>query len=167
MQIDILIIIYIICSRIFELCLSSRNVKILKKEGAEEFYSQHYKFLVLFHLIFVIYFLKKSLVFEDIQFLYLFLFFLVQIVRYKIIFDLGKYWTTRIYVLKKVPLVKKGMYRYINHPNYLVVFFEVLLVCLIFQDYLALLYFSNINLVLIFIRIYFEEKANRSRRTLK
>ncbi len=167
MQIDILIILYIIFARIFELFLSFKNVKILKKEGAEEFYPQHYKFLVLFHIIFILYFLEKSLSYDDLNFLFVYFFFLVQVVRYKIIFDLGKYWTTRIYVLKNVPLIKKGIYRFIKHPNYMIVFLEVFIICIIFKDYTALLYFSNINLVLIFVRIYFEEKANYSRKKLK
>ena len=58
---------------------------------------------------------------------------------------------------------KKGIYKYLKHPNYIVVFIEIFLICLIFYDYPGLLFFSFINLVLISIRIYYEEKANKNR----
>ena len=93
---------------------------------------------------------------------YLYVFFIVQIFRYKIIYDLGKYWTTRILVIKE-PLIKTWMFKYLRHPNYLVVFLEVILVCLFFNDFFSLILFSLINLVLISIRIFYEEKANKFR----
>ena len=83
--------------------------------------------------------------------------------RYKTLSDLGEYWTTRIIVLENAPLTNNGIYKYLKHPNYIIVFIEVFLVCLIFYDYLALVFFSSINLFLLIIRIYYEEKANKHR----
>ena len=99
----------------------------------------------------------------DLNYRYIFLFIFIQLVRFKIIFDLGKYWTTRIIVVEKKKLIKTGLYRFFRHPNYIVVFFEIILICIIFNDYEALLYFSLINTILIFIRIYYEERANKNR----
>ena len=64
------------------------------------------------------------------------------------------------------PLVKTWVFRYLRHPNYIVVFLEVILVCLFFNDFLSLIFFSSVNSILIAIRIFFEEKANKFRREL-
>ena len=160
---DFLLISYLIICRIVELLISRRNTTRLIKEGAKEFFPFHYKFLVLFHITFIIYFMIKSFDNIDLDYRYIFLFIFIQFVRFKIIFDLGKYWTTRIIVVEKKKLIKTGLYRFFRHPNYIVVFFEIILICIIFNDYKALLYFSLINTILIFIRIYYEERANKNR----
>ena len=160
---DLLLISYLIICRIVELLISRRNTTRLIKEGAKEFFPFHYKFLVLFHITFIIYFMIKSFDNIDLDYRYIFLFIFIQLVRFKIIFDLGKYWTTRIIVVEKKKLIKTGLYRFFRHPNYIVVFFEIILICIIFNDYEALLYFSLINTILIFIRIYYEERANKNR----
>ena len=160
---DFLLISYLIICRIVELLISRRNTTRLIKEGAKEFFPFHYKFLVLFHITFIIYFMIKSFDNIDLNYRCIFLFIFIQLIRFKIIFDLGKYWTTRIIVVEKKKLIKTGIYRFFRHPNYIVVFFEIILICIIFNDYEALLYFSLINTILIFIRIYYEERANKNR----
>ena len=159
---DFLLISYLIICRLIELIISKRNTTRLIKEGAKEFFPFHYKFLVLFHVTFIIYFMIKSFGNIELNYRYISLFIFIQLVRFKVIFDLGKYWTTRIIVVEK-KLIKTGLYRFFRHPNYIVVFFEIILICLIFNDYTALLYFSLINTILIFIRIYYEERANKNR----
>ena len=67
---------------------------------------------------------------------FLLAFFFIQILRYKTLSDLGEYWTTRIIVLENAPLTNNGIYEYLKHPNYIIVFIEVFLICLIFHDYL-------------------------------
>ncbi len=164
MMIDNFLIIYIIFSRIFELILSKINTVNLINNGASEHHSSHYILMVFFHIIFIVYFLALSLKTLQIDFKFLIFFVFLQFIRYKIIYDLGKYWTTRIIVLEKEPLIKNGLYKYIKHPNYLVVLAEIMTVCLIFSDYLALLIFTFIKSILLFIRIKYEDKANLKRR---
>ena len=157
------LIIYLIFARLIELRLSHNNTKKLLGLGAKEFFPFHYKFIVLFHAFFLIYFFVNSFFVDDIDFYFLLAFFFIQILRYKTLSDLGEYWTTRIIVLENAPLTNNGIYKYLKHPNYIIVFIEVFLVCLIFYDYLALVFFSSINLFLLIIRIYYEEKANKHR----
>ena len=154
--------VYIIFARFFELILSKKNTTKLLQEGAKECYGFHYKFIILFHIIFIVFFLAKSFSNSIFNINYLYVFFIVQIFRYKIIYDLGEFWTTKILVINK-PLVKTWMFRYFRHPNYMVVFLEVILVCLFFNDFYSLIVFSVINSVLIATRIFFEEKANKFR----
>ncbi len=164
--IDSLLIFYIILTRIFELFLSARNTKKLLNSGAKEFYPHHYKFIIFFHIFFITYFFYKSFETNYINLYLLFVFFIFQLLRYKIIYDLGKYWTTRIIVIQE-PLINTWIFKKFRHPNYLVVFIEVFLVCLIFNDIYALLFFSLINGILISLRVFYEEKANNFRRNLK
>ena len=154
--------VYIIFARFFELVLSKKNTDKLLQKGAKEYYRFHYKFIVLFHIFFIVFFLAKSFSNSIFNIQYLYVFFIIQIFRYKIIYDLGEFWTTRILVINK-PLVKTWMFRYLRHPNYIVVFLEVILICLFFNDFYSLLVFSVINTILIAIRIFFEEKANKFR----
>ena len=161
-MIDTYLMTYIIFARFFELILSKKNTTKLLQEGAKECYGFHYKFIVLFHIVFIVFFLAKSFSNSIFNINYLYVFFIVQIFRYKIIYDLGEFWTTKILVINK-PLVKTWMFRYLRHPNYIVVFLEVILVCLFFNDFYSLIVFSVINSVLIATRIFFEEKANKFR----
>tara|TARA_B100000287_G_scaffold431633_1_gene489261 strand:+ start:2169 stop:2663 length:495 start_codon:yes stop_codon:yes gene_type:complete len=161
-MIDTFLMIYIIFCRLLELFLSKKNTQKLLEEGAVEFYKTHYIFIVLFHVFFTAFFLYKSFFNNTINLEYLYLFIVVQFLRYKIIYDLGKFWTTRIIVIHK-PLVKTFLFRYLRHPNYIIVFFEVLLVCLFFDDFISVVLFSSVNFVLICIRIFYEEKANKFR----
>ena len=161
-MIDTYLMVYIIFARFFELILSKKNTTKLLQKWAKEFYGFHYKFIVLFHIVFIVFFLAKSFSNSTFNINYLYVFFIVQIFRYKIIYDLGEFWTTKILVINK-PLVKTWMFRYLRHPNYMVVFLEVILVCLFFNDFYSLIVFSVINSVLIATRIFFEEKANKFR----
>ncbi len=165
-MIEKFLMIYVILSRLYELRLSSKNTKYLLTNGAKEFYPSHYKFIVIFHLIFILYFLLKPVILFESNFMLLFIFFLTQIFRYKIINDLGAFWTTRIIVNKEIPMIKSGIYRYLRHPNYIIVLTEVVIICLIFNDYIALISFTTVKIILLSVRIFFEEKANKSRRQL-
>ena len=60
-MIDTYLIFYIIFCRLFELLLSRRNTAKLLKEGGVEYYKNHYKYIVFFHVIFVSFFLIKSM----------------------------------------------------------------------------------------------------------
>ena len=162
---DTFLMVYIIIARLFELILSKKNTTKLLQEGAREYYEFHYKFIVLFHIIFILFFLAKSFSGSTYNIYYLYIFFIVQIIRYKVIYDLGEFWTTRILVINK-SLIKTWMFRNLRHPNYIVVFLEVMLVCLFFNDFFSLVVFSIINLILIGVRVFYEEKANKFRREL-
>ena len=159
----LLLILYVVLSRILELFISYRNTNKLLKLGAKEHFKFHYYFLVSFHLIVVVYFLIKSLEVDISLDENLIIFVVLQVFRLKVHLDLGKYWTTRIIVLEKTPMINNGLYKHFKHPNYLIVIIEIFFLCLIFKDILALLFFSIINIFLILLRIFYEEKANKNR----
>jgi methyltransferase len=72
---------------------------------------------------------------------------------------LGRRWTTRIIVLPNAPLVRRGPYRFVNHPNYLVVVGEIAILSLVFGLWRIALIFTLLNAAVIAIRIREENRA--------
>jgi methyltransferase len=73
--------------------------------------------------------------------------------------SLGPYWTTRVISLPKAPLVRKGPYRFLRHPNYWIVVGEVALLPLVFGEVIVCIVFSLLNGALLFWRIRVENAA--------
>ena len=53
------------------------------------------------------------------------LYAVLQLGRLWVISTLGRFWTTRIITLPATPLVRRGPYRFMRHPNYLVASLEI------------------------------------------
>jgi len=87
------------------------------------------------------------------------LFLLVQPLRYWAIFSLGERWNTKILVLPGKKPVRRGPYRYIDHPNYVVVVVEILTFPLIFGAWITALVFTVLNAVILSVRIREENRA--------
>ena len=91
------------------------------------------------------------------------LFALLQAGRVWVIATLGRFWTTRIITLPDALLVRRGPFRWVRHPNYLIVVGELAVLPLMFgQVWLALL-FSVLNLPLTRHRVAVENAALRDR----
>jgi len=72
---------------------------------------------------------------------------------------LGRRWTTRIIVLPGEPLVRRGPYRFVNHPNYWVVIGEIAVLPLVFGLWQVALVFTLLNAAALAIRIREENRA--------
>jgi methyltransferase len=59
---------------------------------------------------------------------FLLVFLLLQVARYWVLATLGRHWTTRILVLPGGPPITAGPYKFVRHPNYLVMAGEVAVV---------------------------------------
>jgi methyltransferase len=55
--------------------------------------------------------------------------------------------------------VRRGPYRYVKHPNYVVVFVEILTFPLVFGAWITALVFSILNAALFYVRIREENRA--------
>jgi methyltransferase len=75
--------------------------------------------------------------------------------------SLGARWTTRIITLPGAPRVRRGPYRFIPHPNYLVVAAEILVLPLVFGLTTYAVVFTLLNGSVLFVRIRAEERALR------
>lgn len=65
---------------------------------------------------------------QDVDRAWLVVFIVLQTVRIWCLASLGARWTTRIIVLPGMPLVARGPYRFMKHPNYAVVAAEIAMV---------------------------------------
>jgi methyltransferase len=86
-------------------------------------------------------------------------FVLLQLARIWVIATLGERWTTRIIVLPDAPLVARGPYRFVNHPNYVVVVGEIVVLPLVFGLWQIALVFTLLNAAALWIRIREEDLA--------
>jgi methyltransferase len=78
-----------------------------------------------------------------------------------VIYSLGPRWTTRIIVLPDAPLVRRGPYRFVDHPNYVVVVAEIAVLPLVFGLWQVALIFSVLNGAMLAVRIREENRALR------
>ena len=135
--------------RLGELLYAARNTRRLRRRGAIEYGSSHYPLLVGLHaawLIVTVIAVPKT---AAIEWPLLGPFILLQAARLWIIATLGGFWTTRIISLPTDPLVRQGPYRFLRHPNYLVVIGEIGLLPLAFGAWRIALVFSLLNFALL------------------
>jgi methyltransferase len=160
------IIFLVVLQRLGELVLANRNTRRLKAQGAVEIGAAHYPLIVLLHtawLLAVLWLLPAGL---EISWPWLAIFVLLQAARIWVIASLGPYWTTRIISVPGAPLVRRGPYRFVRHPNYLVVAGEILALPLAFHEILVAIFFSLANAAILFWRIREEETGLVTRREL-
>jgi methyltransferase len=158
---------YLVVVRILELEISKKNEKWLIENGAIEFGKSHYKYILLLHIIFYISLLVEFNFYGNNIELKLFNYFLfgfsiiLQFIRFSLIKSLGKFWNTKIFRIPGTRLIKTGLYKRFNHPNYIIVILEIVCIPLIFSLYITAITFSLINLILLSIRIKEENRALR------
>jgi methyltransferase len=149
--------------RLFELVLARGNERRARARGAVEWGKDHYPFIVALHALWLVSTLIEGLLrgpdlpsFWPIP---LAVFLLLQPLRYWTIFSLGERWTTKILVLPGAKPVRRGPYKYLNHPNYVVVVVEILAFPLIFGAWVTALVFTLLNAAILSVRIREENRA--------
>ena len=150
--------------RLGELALSAHNTRRLKAEGGIETGAGHYPLFLLLHgswLLAIALLTPKA---APINLWLLAIFILLQCCRIWVIASLGKYWTTRIITVAGKPLVKRGLYRFIRHPNYVVVACEIAILPLVFGDWQIAILWSLVNAALLSWRMHVEDTALAKRR---
>jgi methyltransferase len=162
----LLIILLVAAQRIAELIYATRNTHALLRRGGVEFGSGHYPLFVLLHAAWLIALLVLVPAETSPSWPLLILFVLLQAMRLAVVLSLGPYWTTRIITVPHEPLVRRGPYRFLRHPNYLVVAAEIAVLPLVFGAWDIALIFSLLNGALLTWRIRIEEQALTPRRTL-
>jgi methyltransferase len=154
---------YLIVQRITEIYIAKRNEKRILEKGGYEAGREHYKWIVAVHVLFFVSLLSEVLLFQKNLTPYwsvlLPIFIMLQIFRVWVIVSLGEFWNTKIMILPNSEGVAKGPYRYMRHPNYLVVTAEIMIIPLLFQAYITAIVFTMLNLVVLSIRIPIEERA--------
>lgn len=158
MTLTVVILALVTFQRAFELWLSKRNTSRLIARGAREHGREHYPLIVLVHVLWLaaLWWLAPGRVINPY---WLCIYVLLQAARIWVLASLGDRWTTRIIVLPDAPLVARGPYRFVNHPNYLVVIAEIAVLPLVFGLWMVALVFSLLNAAVLTIRIRAENRA--------
>ncbi|MCQ6273935.1 hypothetical protein JMM81_02945 [Bacillus sp. V3B] len=163
MSIFYLFFLMIVIQRLCELVIARWNERWMKNRGAIEFGQAHYRLIVFVHaMFFVVYFLEVTAWQTKLSALWpvlLSIFIVTQVVRIWALTSLGHYWNTKIIVLPKATIVQKGPYRFLKHPNYLVVTIEFIVIPMLFEAYFTAFFFTILNGIILSIRIPAEEKA--------
>ena len=144
--------------RLAELVLARRNTRALLAQGAYEVAPGHYPLIVAVHALWLaaLWWLAPG---RPVSWLLIGLFVLLQLGRLWVLGTLGRRWTTRIIILPGAPLVRRGPYRFVSHPNYVVVAAEIAVLPLAFGLWQLALVFSLLNAAVLAIRIGAENRA--------
>lgn len=159
------LLLFVTLQRLAELVLARRNTRRLLSEGAVEIGADHYPIIVLLHVgwlgsLWV--WLADGLV--ALSAVAAVAYLVVQLLRLWVMASLGRYWTTRILVPRETPLVQRGPYRFLKHPNYVVVAAEIALLPLAIGAWPLAVLFSMLNAAMIAWRIHVEETSLAPRR---
>lgn len=152
------ILAFVTLQRLLELRLAAANTRRLLARGAVEHGAGHYPLVVAFHTAWLTY-LWWFAPGRPFSLPLLVLFVLLQLGRLWVIVSLGPRWTTRIIVQPGARPVRAGPYRWLDHPNYLIVALEIALLPLVFGLWQAALLFSLLNAAVLFVRIKSENRA--------
>jgi methyltransferase len=153
----------VVLLRAGELLLSRRNGRWLLRNGAVEYGKAQYPFIVALHTLFFLSMLfeysKQDAAAYSIWLLLVYVFLLAF--KTWAIASLGTYWNTRIYRIAGASLVRTGPYRYLKHPNYLIVIGEIAVLPLAFHLYWTAALFTVLNAIVLYVRIREENLALR------
>ena len=152
MIVSIIILVLVTVQRLGELVLARRNTARLLAQGGVETGAGHYPLIVGLHAAWLI---GLFVVAWDrpVNWIWMGVFVLLQLARVWVIASLGGRWTTRIITVPGETLVRRGPYRLVSHPNYMVVAAEIAVLPLAFGLFAYAVVFSILNAVVLAIRI--------------
>lgn len=151
--------------RIAELVVSSRNARWSFARGGVEYGRGHFPPMVALHTGLLLACLAEVWLL-DRPFLpwlgwpMLVLVLASQALRWWCIATLGPRWNTRVIVVPGLPLVARGPYRWLHHPNYVAVVVEGFALPLVHSAWITAVVFTVLNAVLLLVfRIPCENRA--------
>ena len=152
---------FIVVQRLAELVIARHNTARLLARGAREVGAGHYPVMVALHSAWVL----ALLVFgwdQPLHLGWLALYAVLQVFRVWILGTLGARWTTRIIVLDE-PLVARGPFRLIPHPNYTLVVLEIIVAPMVLGLLWVAAVFTVLNAMMLYHRIGVEDGALRGK----
>lgn len=154
----ILLLLFVTAQRLSELAWNRRNEAGLRARGAMEAGRSHYPVMVALHSAWLVTLWALG---WDRRLLWPWLgvYILLQVGRAWVLATLGRRWTTRVFVVPGETLVRRGPYRFVSHPNYVVVGLEIFVLPLAFDLPVVALLFGVANLALLAWRIRVENRA--------
>ena len=149
---------FLCAQRLGELVLAKRNTERLLAQGGREEGAEHYPVIVALHAAWLIG-LAVLIWGQPVNWWFAGLYGVLQVFRVWILASLGARWTTRIIILPEAPLVARGPYRYVRHPNYILVACEIACAPAIFGLWTFAAVFTVLNAGVLYMRISRENQA--------
>jgi methyltransferase len=149
----------VVVQRLAELVLASSNTRRLLARGAREIGRGHYPLFIALHASWLLAIALITPIRTEPNWPLIGVFVALQLMRVWVIATLGPYWTTRVITLEGAPLVRRGPYRLVRHPNYWIVVGEIAILPLAFHDYGVAAVWSLLNALLLRHRIRVETLA--------
>ncbi|MDQ6925482.1 MAG: hypothetical protein M3154_04505 [Candidatus Eremiobacteraeota bacterium] len=153
-----LLLAFLTLQRLGELVIASRNTKALLARGAYERGASHYPVMVALHATW----LATLWLFgwnHAAPAPFVVAFALLQVARLWVLLTLGRRWTTRIIIAPDEAPVTSGPFRFMRHPNYLVVALELPCVSLALGLAWHAALFGALNFAMLWWRIRAEDRA--------
>jgi methyltransferase len=166
MSVLAIVLVIVALQRIAELIYAERNTRALRARGAVEIAAYQYPFIVAFHAAWFIALSFQMQKPPAPNWWLLAVFVLLQLSRIWVLVTLGPYWTTRIITVPNEPLIKRGPYRFMSHPNYVIVALEIAVLPLAFGAWQLAIIATIVNTALLIWRISAENAVLNSRRGL-
>ncbi|GAB3688874.1 isoprenylcysteine carboxyl methyltransferase family protein [Angustibacter aerolatus] len=150
--------------RLAELVVSKRNLRWAMQHGGFERGQGHFPVMVTLHTLFLAAMVVEVLALDRpfvpaLGWTMLALVVLAQAVRWWCIGTLGHRWNTKVVVVPGLPRVRSGPYRWLPHPNYVVVVAEGVALPLVHTAWVTAVAFTVLNAALLTVRIRTERAA--------
>ncbi|MFB4265545.1 isoprenylcysteine carboxyl methyltransferase family protein [Nonomuraea sp. GTA35] len=154
----------VVAERLAELVVARRNLAWARARGGIEHGRRHYPWIVLAHVGLLaaapaeVWLLGRPFV-PALGWPMLAVVVLAQGLRWWCIRTLGHQWNTRVVVVPGLPLVHRGPYRWLRHPNYVAVVAEGIALPLVHTAWVTALVFTITNAALLAVRVRVENAA--------
>lgn len=158
MSLAALVLAAVTLQRLAELALSRRNTARLLARGGVEKSPGHYPLIVIMHAAWLA-LLWIVAAGAAVDLVWLAVFGVLQGLRVWVIGTLGERWTTRIIVVPGEARVRRGPYRYVDHPNYWIVVAELFALPMALGQPLIAIVFTVLNAAVLWVRIRAEALA--------
>ena len=153
----------VVLQRLGELVVARRNTRRLLAAGGREVGAAHYPLFILLHGSWLVAIAVTVPLDRQPNWPLIAVYAVLQLCRVWVIATLGRFWTTRIITVDGAPLVRRGPFRFVRHPNYWVVCAEIAVLPLAFGDWPVALVWTGLNAYLLRHRIRIEGEALRGR----
>lgn len=156
-----LFISFVVLLRIVELIIARSNEKWMRLNGAVEYGQAHYPFIIVLHTLFFLALIAEYNFSSTVQYYPIFIvaYLILAALKFWVIASLGKFWNTKILRIPAAILINKGPYKYVKHPNYMIVVAELIVIPMCFQLYYTAIIFTFLNAIMLYVRIKEENRV--------
>ena len=159
-----LFILAIGAERLIEMAVSRRNANWSFANGGKEFGRGHFPAMIAMHTLLLVACIAEVALLHRpfipwLGWPMVGVVVLSTAMRWWCVAVLGKHWNPRLIVIPGAPLVRRGPYRFLHHPNYTAVTAEVAALPLVHSAWLTAIVFTIANAMVLNVRIRTENVA--------